>query len=168
MGRSILSSRLSFMAVALSARASVRGATFGRARAGRAPTRIRLVARATANLSPETTAVAVSAALRGDATALADATGHAVNAFANVGLHDVSSFVTALAAPPVELLRQYGDDAKVSVLLTAALMIAPMAALLRWRDPATRKETESARVLPLLSLFAAQAVALARIFVFTA
>jgi hypothetical protein len=121
---------------------------------------------ATVNLPPQLAKAAVDAALAGDAAALSDATGHAVNATARVGIHNVQLFLETLAAPPIAILQTFGTDAALVASLSALLMVQPLIALMRWPRPETRQETEGPRQLPLLCLIAADVLALSRIFVF--
>ena len=132
----------------------------------RAPQRPRRpsVAPPRAALSPEAARAAVDAALRGDAASLAAATSHAVNAAAQVGLPDVALFLLGVGAPPLALAVRFGRDALGAVVLTSALMVLPTLSLLT-RPPA--KDRADIAPIPLLSLMAAEAVALARCFFFT-
>ena len=116
-----------------------------------------------AALSPEAARSAVDAALRGDAESLAAATGHYVNAAASVGLPDVALFLLAVGAPPLALAVRVGTAALGAVALTSALMVLPTLALLTRPPPKDRADVAP---VPLLCLMAAEAVALARCFVF--
>jgi uncharacterized membrane protein YidH (DUF202 family) len=145
---------------------SRRSATTGLKRAPCTRTASRVPARpcvASVNIPADISRAAVAAALRG----LRDATGHAVNASAAVGLPDVQLFLTSLFAPPFALLQHSGRDAVLATCLTALLMVTPLVALLRWADPTTRQDTEGPRPLALMSLMAASAFTLVRVFVFT-
>jgi len=149
---------------------SRRSATTGLKRAPCTRTASRVPARpcvASVNIPADISRAAVAAALRGDAEGLRDATGHAVNASAAVGLPDVQLFLTSIFAPPFALLQHSGRDAVLATCLTALLMVTPLVALLRWADPTTRQDTEGPRPLALMSLMAASAFTLVRVFVFT-
>ena len=149
---------------------SCRSATNGLKRAActRSATRGRAHACvASITLPADISRAAVAAALRGDADGLRDATGHAVNATAAVGLPDVQLLLTSMLAPPFALLQHSGRDAVLATCLTALLMVPPLVALLRWADPTTRQDTEGPRPLALMSLMAASAFTLVRV-VFTA
>jgi hypothetical protein len=125
-----------------------------------------------AALSPEAARAAVDAAVRGDADALAAATGQAVNAAAAVGVPDVAIFLLAVFAPPVALAARFGTGASGPILATSALMVLPTLALIT--RPAPRASPASAGAparndiapLPTLCLLAADALALLRIFAF--
>jgi hypothetical protein len=119
----------------------------------------------TAALSPEAARAAVDAAVRGDASGLAAATGHAVNAAANIGVPDVSLFLLCIAAPPVALAVRFGSQASLAILATSALMVLPTLALLTRGSPS--KARDDVAPVPLLCLLAAEGIALARCFVFT-
>jgi hypothetical protein len=119
----------------------------------------------TAALSPEAARAAVDAAVRGDASGLAAATGHAVNAAANIGIPDVSLFLLCVAAPPVALAVRFGSQASLAILATSALMVLPTLALLTRGSPS--KARDDVAPVPLLCLLAAEGIALARCFVFT-
>jgi hypothetical protein len=127
-----------------------------------APRRARLTTAAA--LPPDAARAAVDAAVRGDAAALAAATGHAVNSAANVGVSDVFLFLLAVFAPPVALAVRYGTEASGAILLTSALMVLPTLALVTQGAPRARAEVAP---VPLLCLLAADAIALARCFYFT-
>ena len=116
-----------------------------------------------AALSPEAARSAVDAALRGDAETLAVATGHYVNVAANIGLPDVALFLLAVGAPPLALAVRFGTTALGAVALTSALMVLPTLSLLTRPPPKDRADVAP---VPLLCLMAAEAVALARCFVF--
>jgi hypothetical protein len=125
---------------------------------------------ARAALSPEATRAAVDAAVRGDASALAAATGHAVNATANIGIPDVSLFLLCVAAPPVALAVRFGSDAWVAITATSALMVLPTLSLFTRASPpwpAGAPPRARAAPLPLLCLLAAEGIALARCYIFT-
>ena len=150
---------------------SRRSATTGLTRAACKRSATRVQGRpcvASVTLPADISRAAVAAALRGDAESLRDATGHAVNATAAVGLPDVQLFLTSIFAPPFALLQHSGRDAVLATCLTALLMVPPLVALLRWADPSTRQDTEGPRPLALMSLMAASALTLVRVFVFTA
>jgi hypothetical protein len=119
----------------------------------------------TAALSHEAARAAVDAAVRGDASGLAAATGHAVNAAASTGVPDVSLFLLCVAAPPVALAVRFGSQASLAILATSALMVLPTLALLTRGSPS--KARDDVAPVPLLCLLAAEGIALARCFVFT-
>jgi hypothetical protein len=144
-------------------RSAPRVAPHTRARTPRNPARLRAPA-VRAELSPEAARAAVDAALRGDAASLRAATGHYINAAANIGVPDVALFLLAVGAPPLALAVRFGRDALGAVGLTSVLMILPTLSLLTRPPPKDRADIAP---LPLLSLMAAEAVALARCFIFT-
>ena len=132
-------------------------------RSASAPRRRRARVPPSAALSPEAARAAVDAALRGDAESLAAATGHYVNAAAAVGLPDVALFLLAVGAPPLALAVRFGTRALGAVALTSGLMVLPTLSLLTRPPPKDRADVAP---VPLLCLMAAEAVALARCFVF--
>jgi uncharacterized membrane protein YqaE (UPF0057 family) len=153
----VLSSRRSLTKGRKLARPS-RSATRGRGRAA---------CFASVTLPDDLARAAVAAALRGDADGLRDATGHAVNATAAVGLPDVQLFLTSVFAPPFAVLQHSGRDAVLATSLTALLMVPPLVALLRWADPTTRQDSEGPRPAALMCLMTASAFTLVRVLAFT-